>query len=92
MKFCALSEHQGPVVQSIVSLKSSLVVKMLSVLVSTVSISQVFLLKNVNSFCKYKSYSNFFSKNISIYALMIKSFNDMLTNDIVTFEQLSPVF
>ena len=34
----------GPVVQSIVSLMRSLVVKMLTVLVSTISDSQVFLL------------------------------------------------
>ena len=34
--------HQGPVVQSIVSLTSSLVVKMLTVLVSTIFNSQVF--------------------------------------------------
>ena len=34
-----------PVVQSVVSLTSSLVVKMLTVLVSTISNSQVFLLK-----------------------------------------------
>ena len=33
----------------------------------------------------------FFSKNISIYAIFNdQSFNDMLTNDIVSFEQLSP--
>ena len=37
----------GPVVQSIVSLTSSLVVKILTVLVSTISNSQVFLLKNI---------------------------------------------
>ena len=35
----------GPVVQSIVSLTSSLVVKMLTVTVSTVSNSQVYLLE-----------------------------------------------
>ena len=35
----------GPAVQSILSLISSLAVKMLSVLVSTISNSQVFLLK-----------------------------------------------
>ena len=40
-----LHKHQGPVLQIIVSLMSSLVVKMLTVLVSTVSNSQVFLLK-----------------------------------------------
>ena len=38
-------KDQGPFIQSIVSLTSSLVVKMLSVLVSTISNSQVFLLK-----------------------------------------------
>ena len=37
--------RQGPVVQSVVSLTSSLVVKMLTVLVSRISNSQVFLLK-----------------------------------------------
>ena len=36
---------QGPVVRSIISLMSSLVVKMLTVLVSTMSNSHVFLLK-----------------------------------------------
>ena len=40
-----LKIYQGPVVQSIVRLTSSLVVKMLTVLVSTISNSQVFLLK-----------------------------------------------
>ena len=35
-------EHLGPVVQSVVSLTSSLVVKMLTVLVCTISNSQVF--------------------------------------------------
>ena len=33
----------------------------------------------------------FFSKNISIYAIFNdQSFNDTLTNDIVSFEQLDP--
>ena len=50
------NSNQGLVVQSIVRLTSSLVVKMFSVLVSTISKSQVFLLKiPVNSFCKCKS-------------------------------------
>ena len=67
----------GPVVQSIVSLTSSLVVKMLTVLVSTISNSQVFL--------------HFFSKHISKYAIFNnQSFNNMLTNDIVSFEQMGP--
>ena len=33
----------------------------------------------------------FFSKSISIYAIFNdQSFNDMLTNDIISFEQLDP--
>ena len=60
---------------------------MLTVLVSTTSNLQVFLLKNVSSF----SYSHFFIKYISVYAVLNdQSFNDTLTNDIVSFEQLSP--
>ena len=79
----------GLVVQSIVSLTVSLVIKMLTVLVSTISDSQVFLQKNVSSFCK--CYSPFFSKNINVYATFNdQSFNDTLTNDIVSFEQLGP--
>ena len=65
---------------------------MLTVLVSTISNSQVILLKkNVRSFCKCKSYSHFFfSKNISVYAILNdQKFNDTLTNDIVSFEQLA---
>ena len=68
--------NQCPVVQSIVSLTSSLVVKMLTVLVRIISDSQVVLLKN-----------------ISIYAMFNnQSFNDTLTNDNVSFEQVGPDF
>ena len=43
----------------------------------------------MSSFCK--SYSHFFSKNISLYAIFNdQSFNDTLTNNIVTFEQPGP--
>ena len=62
-------------------------VKLFTVLLSTISNSQVFLLKNV----KCKSYSHFFSKNISAFAIFNdQSFNDTLTNDIVSFEQVGP--
>ena len=38
-----------------------------------------------------KSYSHFFSKNFSVYAIFNdQSFNDSLTNDIFSFEQLGP--
>ena len=61
---------------------------MLTVLVSMISDSQVFLLKKkMSSFC---SYSHFFSKNISIYAVFTdQSFNDTFS-DTVSFEQLGP--
>ena len=68
---------QGTAVQSIISLMSSLVVKMLTVLVSTIHVSnsQVFLL---------------FSAKISVYAIFNdQSFNDMLTNHILSFEKLA---
>ena len=39
----------------------------------------------MSSFCK--SYSQFFSKNISVYAI----FNNTLTNNFVSFEQLGLV-
>ena len=60
-------------------------VKILTVLVSTVSNFQLFLLK------KCESYSHFFSKNISISAIFNdQSFDDTLTNGIISFEQLGP--
>ena len=84
--------NQGPVAQSIDSLTSSLVVKMFTVLVSTISNSQVFLLKkNVSTFCKCKTTHIIQQKNISVYAVFNdKSFNNTLTNNVVTFEQLGP--
>ena len=68
-------------------------VNMLTVLVSTISNSHVYLLTNVSSFCKCKSYSHFLSKNICIYAIFHnQSFDGTLTNDIVRFEPLDPGF
>ena len=76
--------YLGPVVQSIVSLTSSLVVKMLTVLVSTIFDSHVFFWKNMSSFFKCKSYSHFFNKTISVYAIFNdQSFNDTLTTSLV---------
>ena len=38
-----------------------------------------------------KLLTGFFSKTLSVYAIFDeKNFNDMLTNDIVSFEQLDP--
>ena len=39
------------------------------------------------------AFAHFFSKNISVNAIFnVQSFNDTLTNDIVSFEQLGPGF
>ena len=56
--------------------------KILTVLVSTNLIRRYFC-------CKKKLLTFFFSKNISVYAIFNdQRFNDTLTNDIVSFEQL----
>ena len=79
-------------------------VKMLTVLVSTIFNLQVFLLENMSSFCK--SYSHFFFQQKYMYMpyqvayksnklLAIfndHSFNGALTNDIVSFLQLGQDF
>ena len=63
-------KYQGPVVQSIVSLTGLLVVKMLIVLVSTISNSVIFAEK-----MQMQKLLTFFSKNISVYTI----FNDQVT-------------
>ena len=78
-------------------------VKMLIVLVSTISNSQVFLLKKIRvAFANYFFFFFFFLiwvlQNIHIFSAKIlaympfndQSFNNMLINDIVSFEQLGP--
>ena len=62
-------------------------VKMLTVLVSKLSYSQVLLLK------KCESYSQFSAK-ILVYMpyFNYQNFNDTLTNDVISFEQLGPGF
>ena len=65
---------------------------MLTAHISAVSNSQLLLLKKMwVAFANAKPTHIFFSKNISVYAIFNdQSFNDILTNDIVSFEQLDP--
>ena len=45
----------------------------------------------MSSFCILKTYSHFFSKNISLDTIFNdQGFNNLLTNDIFSFEQLGP--
>ena len=63
-----LTHHQGPVVQSVVSLTSSLRVITLTVLAISIYNIQIFLAeKNVSSFCTAKATHIFSAKNFSIF-------------------------
>ena len=84
--------HQGPVVQSIVSLTSSLRVISLTVLANSIYNNLIFFAeKNVSRFCTAKATHIFFSKTFqNICVSLDVNFNESLTNDIVSFEQLGP--
>ena len=86
------SSNLGPVVQSIVSLMSSLRVISLTVLADSIyTILKFFAEKNVSSFCTAKATHIFFSKNFQHICISLDvNFNKSLTNDIVSFEQLGP--
>ena len=84
---------QGPVVQSIVSLTSSLRVISSTVLADSIyNILIFFAEKNVSSFCTAKATHIFFSKKFQHICVSLDvNFNESLTNDVVSFEQLGPV-
>ena len=66
-------KHQGPVVQSVVSLTSSLRVISLTVLADSIcNILIFFAEKNVSSFCTAKATHIFSAKNFSIFAYRCK--------------------
>ena len=78
----------GPVVQSVVSLPSSLRVISLTVLADSIYNILIFFAEKCEC-CK--SYSHFFSKKFQRICVSLDvNFNESLTNDIVSFEQLGP--
>ena len=80
----------GPVVQSIVSLTSSLRVISLTVLADSI---YNILICFAEKMWVAKSYSHFFSKKFQHICVSLDvNFNESLTNDIVSFEQLGPVW
>ena len=83
-------EDLGPVVQSVVSLTCLLRVISLTVLSDSIYNILIFSAeKNMSSFCK--SYSHFFSKKFQHICISLDvNFNESLTNDVVSFEQLGP--
>ena len=83
---------QGLVVQSVVSVTSLLRVISLTVLVDSIyNILIVFAEKNVSSFCTAKATHIFFRKRFQHICVSLDvNFNESLTNDVVSFEQLGP--
>ena len=78
-----LINNQGPVVQSVVSLTSSLRVVSLTVLADS--------LQSILIFFAEKMYLHFFSKKFQHICVSLDvNFNESLTNNIVSFEQLGP--
>ena len=85
---------QGPIVQSVNSLTSSLVVKLLTVLVSKIFNLQIFLLKKCEWLLQMQKRHIFLAKILAYMPyLIIKVLTFYtLTNNIVSFEQLGPGF
>ena len=84
---------QGPVVQSVVSLTSSLRVISLTVLVDSIyNILKFFAEKMWVAFALQNATHIFFSKKFQHICVSLDvNFNKSLTNDVVSFEQLGPV-
>ena len=90
-EFIAIDKEgvQGPFVQRFVSLRCLIVVKMLTVLVQY--LIHIFLLKKCEKLLQMQKLLSFYQQNISVYAIFNdQSFNAMLTNNIISFEQLGP--
>ena len=83
--------HLGPVVQSVVSLTSSLRVISLTVLADSVYNILIFFAEKVCVAFALQKLLTFISKNYqNICVSLDVNFNESLTNDIVSFEQLGP--
>ena len=83
--------NQGPVVQSVVSLTSSLRVILLTVLADSIYNILIFFAEKMWVLCTAKATHIFFSKKFQHICVSLDvSFNESLTNDIVSLEQLGP--
>ena len=90
--YCSRSSkhNQGPVVQSVVSLTSSLRVILLTVLADSIyNIMKFFAEKMWVAFALQKLLTFFSAKKFQHICVSLDvNFNESLTNDIVSFEQL----
>ena len=85
-------ESQGPVVQSVVSFTSSLRVISLTVLADSIHNILIYFAEKMWVAFALQKLLTFFQQKISAYLPITwyVNFNDSLTNDIVSFEQLGP--
>ena len=85
--------NQGPVVQSVVSLTSSLRVISLTVLADSIYNIMIFFAEKMWVAFAMQKPLTFFQQKISAYLRITQvNFNESLTNDVVSFEQLGPDF
>ena len=83
--------YLGPVVQSIVSLTSSLRVISLTVLADSIHNIVIFFAEKMWVAFALQKLLTFFSKKIQHICISLDvNFNESLTNDVVSFEQLGP--
>ena len=85
-------KHQGPVVQSVLSLTSSLRVISLTVLADSIYNILIFFAEKMwVAFALQKLLTFFRQKKFQHICILIDvNFNESLTNDVVSFEQLGP--
>ena len=84
IKALLMEKNQGPVVQSVVSLTSSLRVISLTVLADSIYNIMIIFAEIMWVAFALQNLLTFFQQKVSAY------FNESLTNDIVSFEQLGP--
>ena len=83
--------HQGPVVQSIVSLTSSLSGQLVKCFMTLQPKTLIFCVEKWEKLLHCKSFSHFFNKKYwHILDINVWNFNETLTNDVVSFEQPGP--
>ena len=94
VRWLSSNKDLGPVVQSIVSLTSSLRRQLVKYMLTTLSNPLLFFFcwKNVRIFCNAKDSHIFPTKKQQqwICNIYLLNFNITLTNDAVNFEQLAP--
>ena len=91
--WCNHTKQLGPVVQSVVSLTSSLRVISLTVLADSIHNILIFFAEKMWVAFALQKLLTFFSKKFQHICISLDvNFNKSLTNDIVSFEQLGPVF